>query len=493
MWVFYMKRILCVLLTVVISLSCCVCAFASGTPTEAINEADRVYPFVLIRGMDLQGVRVDVGTENERPAMGEITAGGVIGTLAKATVRGIVNGSMDPAVGTVVDYIRDIFEYYSIDCNGQPVYNTGMKEYPLSMDNYTDFDDGESKNEEGMIRTAKENYGGKYVYYINYDWRLNPLEVADKVNEYVERACRETGCEKVNLVCASMGGVMTVAYLSKYSCDRVNKCVFLSSTFCGTYVTSDLLQGNVTVGATQLRNFAYTYLGENKLLTPVLKLLDMTGIWNRVADLANKFVSRYKDEVYDGFLRDVFGNMPSLWALVLPEDYEACKEFMFGGKETEYAGIIAIADELQDMMAKRDDMLRAAVADGMKICVVANYGRQVIPIYDRAYQNGDGTLETQLVSGGAVVAPIGETLGDDYVCSNPEYLSPSREIDASTCLFPEYTWFVKGAPHVSGNYGSDYSDFIFWLVDYDGQPTVRSNSKYPQFIKSASDQHIDFE
>ncbi|MGN1479666.1 MAG: esterase/lipase family protein [Acutalibacteraceae bacterium] len=488
-----MKRIFCIFLAVILSLSCCVCAFAADSSAQVFDKADQSFPFILIRGMDLQGVYVDVGTENQRPAMGEITVGGVMGTLAKATAKGVIDGSIDSALCTVLDYVRSIFEYYSFDCNGQPVYNTGMKEYPLSMDNYTDFDDGESKNEEGIIRTAKENYGGKYVYYINYDWRLNPLEVADTINEYVERACNETGSQKVNIICASMGGVMAVAYLSKYSCDRVNKCVFMSSTFYGTYVTSDLLQGNIRVGSTELRNFAYTYLGENKYLTPVLKILDITKAWNCVAGFANKFLNRYKDMVYDKVLRDVFGNMPSLWALVLPEDYEACKEFMFGGKENEYAGIIKIADELQNMMANRDDMLKAAVADGMKICIVANYGRQVIPIYERSSQNGDGTLETQLVSGGAIVAPIGETLGDDYVCSNPEYLSPSREIDASTCLFPEYTWFVKGAPHVSGNYGSDYSDFIFWLVDYDGQPTVRSNAKYPQFMQSASDQHIDFE
>ena len=483
-----MKKILCIFLAVILSLSCCVCAFAS----DASSGAEQPIPFILIRGMDLQGVKVDVGTENERPAMGEITVCGVVGTLAKATVNGILNGSMDSALDVVLDYVRNIFEYYSFDCNGQPVYQTGMKEYPLSMDHYTDFDDGESKNEEGIIRTAKENYGGQYAYYINYDWRLNPLDVADMINEYVERACSETGSEKVNIVCASMGGVMTVAYLSKYSAERVNKCIFLSSTFYGTYVVSDLLQGNIRVGGKELRNFAYTYLGENQFSIPVLKILDQMGIWDNVAGFLDNFLHEYKDVIYDKVLKDVFGNMPSLWALVLPEDYDACKEFMFGGKEEEYAGIIAIADDLQDMMAQRDNMLKEAVADGMKVCVVANYGRQVIPVYDRSSQNGDGTLETQLVSGGAVVAPIGETLGDDYVCANSEYLSPSREIDASTCLFPEYTWFVKGAPHVSGNYGTDYSDFIFWLVDYDGQPTVRSNAKYPQFMEYSSDQHIDF-
>lgn len=479
-----MKKILCVLLAVILSLSSCICAFAT--------DGDSQIPFIMIRGMDFQGVYVDVGTENERPALGEINAGGIIGTLALAAFKGVLNNSMDSALEPVLSYAKNIFEYYSFDCNGQPVYNTGMKEYPLSMDNYTNFDDGELHNEDGIIRTAKEKYGGKYVYYLIYDWRLNPLDVADTINEYIERACSETGSEKVNIVCASMGGVMTIAYMSKYSCERINKCVFLSSTFCGTYVVSDLFQGKLRVGSTELRNFINTYLGENKYLSPLLMIIYKTGILDILANVVNNFCQENKDVVYDEVLKDVFGNMPSLWALVLPEDYVSCKKFMFGGKEDEYAGIIKIADELQDMMAKRDDMLKKAVADGMKICVVANYGRQVIPIYDRSSQNGDGTLETQLVSGGAIVAPIGETLGDDYVPSNPEYLSPSREIDASTCLFPEYTWFIKDAPHVSGNYGSDYSDFIFWLVDYEGQPSIRSNAKYPQFMQSASDQHIDF-
>ena len=89
-----MKRILCVLLALILSLSCCVCAFASYSSDDVFNKADQEFPFILIRGMDLQGVRVDVGTENERPAMGKITAGGVMGTIAKATVKGLFSGSI---------------------------------------------------------------------------------------------------------------------------------------------------------------------------------------------------------------------------------------------------------------------------------------------------------------------------------------------------------------------------------------------------------------
>ena len=96
-----MKKIMCVLLSVVLSLSCCVCAFAAEDSAEVFGEAEQTVPFILIRGMDLQGVYVDVGTENERRAMGEITVGGVIGTLAQAMLVGTLGYVLGNYMGTI--------------------------------------------------------------------------------------------------------------------------------------------------------------------------------------------------------------------------------------------------------------------------------------------------------------------------------------------------------------------------------------------------------
>lgn len=94
------------------------------------------------------------------------------------------------------------------------------------------------------------------------------------------------------------------------------------------------------------------------------------------------------------------------------------------------------------------------------------------------------------MSGYATVAPYGETLGDNYVAEKPEYLSPDRVVDLSTALFPEYTYIIRGAPHVAGSYGTDYADFLVWLLSYDGEFYAGASEKYPQFMISDSAQTL---
>lgn len=51
--------------------------------------------------------------------------------------------------------------------------------------------------------------------------------------------------------------------------------------------------------------------------------------------------------------------------------------------------------------------------------------------------------------------------------------------------------FGLGKAIVSCRYGSDFSDFIFSLVDFDGDLAVNSFTQYPQFILSGEDQSLN--
>ena len=53
-------------------------------------------------------------------------------------------------------------------------------------------------------------------------------------------------------------------------------------------------------------------------------------------------------------------------------------------------------------------------------------------------------------------------------------------VDVSTALFPEYTWIVKGLTHTDRP--KDINEFFSFIFDFDGQPTVNDNEKYPQFL-----------
>lgn len=479
-----MKKAVSIILSLTIMLLSFVPAFAK-TEDNHIPSKCETYPVVLIRGMDFGGLTVDYGTENETPAI-NVDIPEIIKSVFKAVFTGIFTFSLDNAFGIVLECAHDIFKYMSIDNKGESVYNIGQPKYPESAENYEELCNG-GVGEFGMIRTCIEKLPDGHTYYLNYDWRLDPFVISDEINKLVNTAIEETGHDKVNIVCCSMGGLMTVAYLTEYGYEKVNRCLFMSSTFCGAQVASDLLCGKIEITADNLYNFLVSLVSDKPAVKFLISGLEKIGMFKGLTKITDFIVENYKSDIYDKVLKPVFCNTLSLWGLVQPEDYETAKKFVFGDKTEENAVIISKADKLNEMMNGRTKLINKMIEDGVEIAVVAHYDAPLAPVYENADFNGDGTLETYQMSGYATVAKYGETLGDDYVAENPEYLSPDRVVDLSTALFPEYTYIIKGATHVGGNYGSEYADFLVWLLTYDGEFYAGANERYPQFMVSDSE------
>lgn len=153
---------------------------------------------------------------------------------------------------------------------------------------------------------------------------------------------------------------------------------------------------------------------------------------------------------------------------------------MFGSKSNVNKTFLKRIEALRDMMSNRTVLLNEMVENGVGIAVFSNYGSPLIPVYESADFSGDRTLEAYNTSGFATVAKYGQTLGKGYKATNPELVSPDNWVDLSTAILPEYT----NAPHVSGSYGTDYSDFVVFLLTNTGDFKVGSNPKYPRFMDS---------
>lgn len=480
-----MKKFISILIAFILAFTACVPAFSADTQNPV--ECDDI-PVVVVRGMDFGGLYVDYGTENEKPAI-NTDAGMIVKGILKAIGSGVFTFSFDGFIDGVCELAGNIFGNFTMDENGDSLYNVSTPKYLESADNYENLRTGEGF-EYGIVRTCIETFGDGHTYYVNYDWRLDPFVVADDINAAVNSAIKNTGHEKVNIVCCSMGGQMTMAYLTEYGYDKVNRCLFMSSTFCGAQVASDLLTGKVDITAQNLYNFVKPLVKDNKILAFLVDSLNNIGLFDSLIKITDFILDNYKDVVYQDAIIPVFGRNPSLWGLVQPEDYEAAINYIFGGRTAENAAFLRRTDKIQDMMNGRTDLINDMIDSGVEIAVVAHYDTPVIPVYENAHFNGDGTLETYQMSGYATVAPYGETLGDDYVAQNPDYLSPDRVVDLSTALFPEYTYMIKGAPHVAGSYGTDYSEFLVWLLTYDGEFYAGASEKYPQFMVSDSSQSL---
>lgn len=485
-----MKRFLCAALTLTLLFCSILPAYAAPAAEPISGLANDGLPVILVRGMDGDALTVDPGDGSSRLAL-EIDTKELASAVFSALKTGLFGMSSDKAVDELLAYANELCKYIACDKTGTPIYASTVQTYPLALSEYPAMLDGsEGFSESNIARSAAEIYGTERTYYFAYDWRENPLDVSDKLAEMVDRALLDSGKDKVNIICASMGGTETVAYLTEYGYEKVNKCVFASSTFSGVYLASDMLSGNITVDGDVLANYLLYSMKDNAIGSFFVKALKAIGVMNLLARVANNFIDKNLDKVAEGFLRDNLGYIPSFWALVLPEDYEEAVSTVFGDDLDGNAEFIAITEELHEMALGRDALLQDAAANGMGIAFIAGYNRPSAPGYARSTEQGDGTLDTALMGGGATVAPYGKTLGDDYVAADASKLSPDRIIDASTCLFPDATWFVKDSPHVGCRYGSEYADFLFWLVGFDGQPTVNDSPLYPQFLQTDKEQNI---
>lgn len=478
------KNIISIVLMLSMVFSLCMPAFAQGK-----SECDHV-PVIIIRGMDFTGLYHDYGTEEERSVL-EVDATEIIKTVFKALGKLVFTFNVDEAMNVILDYAYDLLKGFSVDNFGNSVYKLGQPKYPLSADNYENLCNG-TDFEFGMVRRCIEEFGDGHTYYINYDWRMNPFDVADDINSAVQTAIKTTGHNKVNIVCASMGGIMTVAYLTEYGYENVNRCLFMSSTFCGAQIASDLLTGKIEITAENLFNYIINLTSDNRIISFLLNELNDFGIFHLLTRVTDYIVENYADDIYGKVINPIFGHTLTLWGLVQPEDYDDAVEFMFGNNLEENAEFIAITYSLQKMMNNRTALLNEMIENGTEIAVVSHYNLPLVPVYESATFNGDGILETYQMSGYATVANYGENLGDDYIPENPDYLSPDRVVDLSTALFPEYTYIIKNAPHVGCTYGTDYSDFFAWLLTYEGEFFAGACEDYPQFMVSDAGQSLSY-
>ena len=483
-----MKKFISLLLSLLLIFGMASTAFAAD---ENAENTGYEYPLVIVRGINFDGLYLNYGTENEANCLASPGASEIMKLIGRLGLTFMTRKSLD--VDAVIEFADGMMGSMACDSDGNSVYDVSVAEYPLAVSNYPDFIaecEGYPYNELGVVRNAVDYYGAENTYYFSYDWRLDPSDTADDLNTMIERAKADHDTDKVDIICCSMGGIITDSYIYEYGTDSIHSVIFNSSTFCGTYVTTDLFRGKVLVTENMLYNMARDNISSKFLLTVLYKL----GIFKAAANLAMKIVDNHKEYIYDNLLRDIFVTMPSLWALVQHENYEECIEYMFPTDEmkAQYAGLIERADKLQEMVAVMDDLLLSLPEKGVKVAVIAAYNNQMVPVYESAVFQSDGTLESPLMLGRAVVSETGSTLGDDYVAANPEKLSPDRCVDLSGVLFPEYTWALKNAGHVIGNYGSELSEFLFWLLAYDGQPTVTTDSRYPQFIKSDANETLNY-
>lgn len=100
---------------------------------------------------------------------------------------------------------------------------------------------------------------------------------------------------------------------------------------------------------------------------------------------------------------------------------------------------------------------------------------------------GDQLASVNKASFGATTSSIYDTLSDKYIAKRVaqgkgKYISPDKQIDASTCWFPDYTFFIKGISH--SDWGNE-EQLMYDFVRASRQLTVDdyADTQTPQFMR----------
>lgn len=383
-----------------------------------------------------------------------------------ALARYAVDRNADKLCDAVIPLVNAMFDAVELDAEGNPKGNTGVIfSYPP----------------EEMVKK-----GGVYIFH--YDWRIDPLEIASQLNEFVEYIRQSAGSDKVSIQCHSLGGVITLTYLTRYGLEKVKNVVFNSTAIFGESFNGGLLSGEMKLSGDAIvkyMRYAFNSVDAKALLNGIFEILGKAGLLDLISDRGNKLLEDLSPRAVPESVAPLFAGWLTIWSMIPDEFIDGAMKYIFedvwpdGSHDGLKAKIEAFNAEIRPH--KTEKLL--ALNEAANVFVIARYGWSSIPVTPYYKNQSDGTIDLKYASFGATAADYGETLSDEYLAgADAAFISPDKSIDASTCLFPEQTWFVRNLPHSEHNQGIDA--LVDTLVRAEGQETVASLSGYSRFMVS---------
>lgn len=458
------KKIIACFLTAVI-----VCITALPM-TAFAYKTDRTMdcPYIHVVGFMSESIYKNPGTDGQEqvwPPKSEDIISVVKKALPTLAIASATK-EWDMLCDILIPEVKKLFEPACLDKNGNAVGNTGIDySYP----------------DENTVRSGVQTK-------FRYDWRLSPLEIADQLNDYIEYVCRVTGKEKVCLEAHSCGGVITMSYIKKYGTDRIKGVILDSTAIYGETYTGELLTGQIDLNTDSLTAFLkYIMSGEEyeNLVNSVTALLSKSGVLDFVMLYLNDLLDGIRERAIPEVVMPLFCRWLTVWAMCPDEYLDDAYDYVFGeacdSDPDEYSALIKKIRAYDMTVKANKTSLLKKTESNCRFGVFSSYGFSSVPATPSWSSIGDGVIDTKYTSFGATVAPFGKTLDNEYLASkNIAYISPDRTVDASTCLFPEKTWFIKGLKH-SVNHDA-LNDLVSLILYSDKEVTVDTFEEYPRFL-----------
>lgn len=475
-----MKKILCIIL----SLSVVIASFSVFTSIVSadVNRENfgTYYPTVYVGG---QGQQINDANGNKLYPFDEDLTNEFLSEVASQLLPkykdALFSQDWDEFLDTVYDLFSPIISKIALDENGD-ASDGSTNEWQWTKENY-----------------SIEKINGKYPvyrYYFNYDWRLDPFVTARKLHNYIEDILEITGEEKVELVGRCLGACVANAYLYLYDGEYIDSYVQYASAAQGSLTIEKLYSGQIGLDPDSIENyFSDNYLGLdenlNSFIVSVMTILNKTYGLDLICKAFDKTYSEIYMDILPRLMGETFATFPGYWSMVSDNDNcynEAKRVLLYSRGYTDDSVLVKRIDDyhynVQNKVGELFD--RMTNEKNIHISNITKYGFCARPFLKNARDLGDDTCSVTASSNGATTSRVNTVLSPLYILKakfngTEKYISPDWKIDASTCLRPDSTWFIKDLKH------PDFPDFIeafLATILNDNDITVDSYDEYPQFL-----------
>ena len=491
-----MKRMLSVFLALLMLLSCGSALTVFAQEDENVCDCEHM-PLIYIFGR--QDIFDDPRAENRKVISGYDSdwIKGLISESVKRNAAKLMLGSFDAFCDEIAAAFEEKYKDFVCKDDGSLPDNASGVEWTWSPETMRD----------------DHRYDNVYSYVYIYDARKDPFEIADDLHAYIECVRRVTGHRRVAVLSRCMGSEMALTYFEKYGWQDIDTFFTYSSAALGTTIFSELFSGKVQIDLASINNFLDekhryddpdappeddgTVDPETKaLLFAALELGQQLGALGLPSKLSDLLMKRMWDDVLPRVLKASFATSAGYWSMVAPQDFAEAKAFLFKNDAARYAKLIEKIDTY-DARVRRPmkDILTRMKNDGVKLCILAKYGFQIIPFTASARAQADDKITMAAQSFGATGAVYGETLSPLYIAARKRAgfgssISPDQIIDASTAWFPEVTWFVKNIRH--NDFPGRIYDLVLRMTRADRQLTVNDDPEFPQFMTHFWENDVEY-
>ena len=472
---------------------------------------DKIISFIvsismLFSSIGLPVSSLDAVNRTETPVVHVVGSGDVIkrdnadGTQDILYPPQLGDGFIEEAAGALLPVFKDAFltQEWSEFCDVLldtliPVFS------PMALDNNGEASDGSYVAWSYDLNRIKSNINPDGSYRTNgfefhYDWRLDPLKTAETLHKYIEDVLYVTGANEVALYGRCLGSNVVAAYMYKYDGEYVSEVIHYASAVYGATQCSKAFTGELRLHKDGLDRFAYDieYLGVAiddvylELIQAIVRMLHETYGLDIAVWAVNNVLKDIYLEIFPEFMRATYGTLPSYWSMVSLGDYNKAMDTVFYGVDkADYAGLIEKVERYRNYVQLPFGERSMEQAErGIEFSNIVKYGIQSIPVTDNSDDLSDGLCTVNESSFGATCTLVEETFTQDYINKAKEngtfkYISPDNQIDASTCLSPDTTWFVKNLFHMT--FPESVNCLVADIVNNDGY-TVNSSEEYPQYL-----------